>query len=530
MLEENNECVNLITSTAYWIKRSELTESSYYNLKSKLSVLNFSDQEIPIAFFETNVFSTDYVVIPKISINLLEHLVGRKLQFERFYGEIMQNVSYGELPYQPYEHQKVIIDEISKYYTDVTKTDKRVVLALQPGGGKTFISANIVKLLKQKFIFLVYSKKLVMQTYKSFCNYLGKDGMCVIEKGSDFECIDWSKVKGLFLSHSMLRSLIKTYSFEYVINVFHQEMGATIKILDEFDREVGMFYKLEAFSNFTYSLYLTGTAYKSLKPDDAVFQNVIRTALKSGGNIHIKSNRVCHIINYKFNASPDEAYKMRMWDEKLFKSYFNDYISRKDLLLDYIMKTYYQPKDGLMRKCIDENYKVVFFCGRIENCLEVKDKLVKYHGIDSDSIGIYNSSISEKEKLIAETKPFIITTCESMGRGYDNATLRMLVFLEFSFSSSVFSQSVSRTSRIGTSFESYILYPNATDQFKCEMNLRKKEREGLFEKHFKEVKRITVPDTSYVFYVNGYRADSDRAKEILEKKKKHKVKMSKRIF
>ena len=529
VLMTDNDYVNLITSTAYWIKRSELTNTAYYNLRSKLSVVNFSDQEVPIAFFEITE-PYPYVVIPKISRELLDHIVGRKLMFEICLGEDGDIVEYKEPPFKPLPHQIDIINEISKLYDSKVSQDKRAVLALQAGGGKSFISANLVKHVGQKFIFIVYSKKLVRQTWESFKKYLGKDGMCMLERGSDFEELDWSRIKGLFLSQSMLRSLFKTYGEQYVLDTIQYKMGATIKIIDEFDREVGMFYKLEAFSNFKYSLYLTGTAYKSLKPDDAVFQTVIRSALKSGGKVKLESQRICYVVNYNFKVAPDEYFKLNMRDEKLFKTYFNDHLAQKDLILDYIMQKFYKDDNSVMKRSINEGYQIVFFCGRIEHCEGVKNKLIKNFGISENDIGVYNSSINEKDKLVAETKPFIMTTCESMGRGYDNDKLRVLVFLEFSFSSSVFSQSVSRTSRTGTNYESYIIYPNATDQYKCSMNLRKKMREGLFERYFKKTEFLTVPESYYGFYVYGYREDSERGKFLIEKRKNKKVKLSKKIF
>lgn len=525
----DNNYVNLITSTAYWIKRSELTNTAYYNLRSKLSVVNFSDQEVPIAFFEITE-PYPYVIIPKISRELLDHIVGRRLVFETCYGEEGPFLEYKDLPFKPLPHQEIILKEVQKLYKDITKPDKRVVLSLQAGGGKSALSAWIVRMTGQKFIFLVYSKKLVRQTYENFCNYLGKDGMCMLEKGSDFEIIDWRKVKGLFISHSMLRSLAKTYDFQFVLDTIQYKMGATMKILDEFDREVGQFYKLEAFSNFKYSLYLTGTAYKSLKPDDAVFQTVIRSALKTGGNVKLESHRIAYVINYNFKVAPDEYFKLNMRDEKLFKTYFNDHLAQKDLILDYIMQKFYKDENSIMKKSIREGYQIVFFCGRIEHCESVKNKLIKNFGVDESDVGIYNSSVKTKDKEVAETKPFIMTTCESLGRGYDNDKLRVLVFLEFSFSSSVFSQSVSRTSRTGTNYESYIIYPNAMDQYKCTTNLRKKMREGLFERYFKKTEFLTVPDSYYGFYVYGYREDSERGKYLIEKKKNKKVKLSKRIF
>lgn len=524
----NEDFVNLATSTAYWIKRSSLVDSAYYNLRSKLSTLNFQELEVPIAFFEVNE-PAKYIVIPRIPSDLLDHIVGRRLPFVTDYGDRIGNITYSDIPFEPHPHQVPIINDINKLFDDETKNDKRAILALAPGLGKTFCSASVVHHVKQKFLFLVYSKKLVEQTCKAFQTYLGKDGMCMLEKGSDFDELDYSKIKGLFMSHSMLRSLVKQYSMEYVMDIIHNKIGITMKILDEFDREVGQLYKLECFSNFKYSLYLTGTAYKSLKPDDAVFQTIYRKATKFGANTRVPPNKVGYMIRWRFSPSKTENFKMGFRDSKLFKTYYNDYLARKDVLLDYIMQKFYKPEDSLIKKIQKEDGITLFYCGRIENCEIVKNKLINHFGIPEEDIGIFNSDKSSREKLLSETKSFICTTCSSMGRGYDNPRIRVLIYLEFSFSISEAEQSYSRVGRVGGK-EGYVIWGLDESFWQIEVNHNKRVRLGLFEKHFKRVERMAVPDHYYTHYVNSYRADSEEAKEILEKRKKQKVKLSKRIF
>lgn len=528
VLMTDNDYVNLITSTAYWIKRSELTNTAYYNLRSKLSTLNFQENEVPVAFYEVNS-PIPYIAIPKIDRNLLDHIVGRTLQFEREYGHHKAEVSYSDIPLTLYPHQVGIVKDINRIFSDPTTVDKRVLLALQPGLGKSLISAVAIHDIKQKFLFIVYSKKLVSQTCNVFKKYLGSDGMCMLERGSDFDELDYKKIKGLFMSHSMLRSLVKQYSWEYVMDIIENKIGASIKIIDEFDREVGMLYKLECFSNFKYSLYLTGTAYKSLKPDDAVFQTIYRKATKLGANVRVEPNKKGYIINWRFNPTSSERFKLTMRDSKLFKTYYNDYLARKDVFLDYVMQKFYTPEDSLIKRIQKDDGITILYCGRIENCELVKQKLIKNFGIPESDIGIFNSDISDRVKLESETKPFICTTCSSMGRGYDNSKIRVLIYLEFSFSVSEAEQSYSRVGRLGGD-EGYVIWGIDKSFFQIEMNHRKKEKLGLFNKHFKSVEYLTIPENYYQFYVNGYRPDTEFAKEIIEKKKNKKVKLSKKIF
>lgn len=435
---------NISTSTAWWIARSEFTTASYINLKSKLSTLDFNEQEKPVAFFDYNVDKTDYVVIPKIQLKLLEFIMGRKIRFLETEYDDLENATYKKPKFDPLPHQAPILEKAEKIWRDPNEKDKRICISIPPGGGKSFCAAYLAWKMQAKFVFIVYSNKLVKQTWENFCNFIGRDGLLMIEKGSDFPDIRWNKVKGLFITHSMIRSLSKTFSFEYVINVLQEKMGAKILIMDEFDRETGSCYKLDAFTDFPYNLRLTGTTYRSLKPDDQVFQTIYRHCHMLGNEVMLEKKKTLHLINWKFSPTPKEYTKMMVNSEKLYKIIYVNLLARKDILLDFIMFQFYQKDDSLIKKMLAEKGQVVIYAGRIENCQIVKQKLVDNFEIDEKDIGVYNSDISDKEKIEAEKKKWIVTTMSSLGRGWDSPSVRVLIYLEFSFSNSEFEQTCSR--------------------------------------------------------------------------------------
>ena len=531
MFEQSNRlAINIETSTAWWIARSEFTMASYINLKSKLSTLDFQDQEKPVAFFEYDLDGTPYVVIPKIQRKLLEFILGRRLRFQRSEYEDLENATYKKPKFDPLPHQEPILEKAEKVWRDEGETDKRICISIPPGGGKSFCAAYLAWKMKAKFIFIVYSGKLVKQTWENFCGFLGREGMLMLEKGSDFPDIRWDKVKGLFITHSMIRSLSKTYSFEYVINVLQEKMGAKILIMDEFDRETGSCYKLDAFTDFPYNLRLTGTTYRSLKPDDQVFQTVYRHCHMLGNEVQLEKKRTLHLINWKFNPTPKEYTKMMLFEERLFKNFYVEKIAQKDILLDFIMNQFYKKEDSIIKQMFDDNGQVVIYAGRIENCQIVKKKLIDNFEIDENDIGVYNSDISDREKDEAEKKKWIITTMSSLGRGYDNKNIRVLIYLEFSFSSSEFEQTCSRCSRIGGK-PGHVIYGLDHSFWKVENNWNKKVREGLIDKHFKQVFNYTIPDSWKDYYVYGYRRTSAMAAEIMKEQKERErtLKWSKRI-
>ena len=532
LLKEEVMALNIETSTGFWINRKEFTPASYINLRSKLSTVDFNENEVPVAFFDYSLDGEDFVVIPKIKKELLFFIMNKRLMFSSLEEAPTVELTrpFKKPKFEPLPHQQPIIDKILERWNDNFNTDNRAVISLPPGAGKSFTSAYLVYKMQKKFIFVVYSAKLVKQTWENFCEFLGRDGMLILEKSKDFEDINWSKVKGLFLSHSMLRTLYKNYSFEYVMSVLTSKYGSEINIYDEFDREMGSLYRLQAFSNFKYNLYLTGTPFRSLHEDDKIMQLIFKPVLSLGGDAYNKPNKDLHIVHYRFDPTNKEWAKMQLMDQKLFKSYYNDFIARKDLLLDFIMSQFYKKDDSLIKKIIEEKGQIIVYAGRIENCQIVKQKLIDNFGIDEDSIGVYNSDISDKEKTESETKTWIISTCESLGRGYDNKNIRVLIYLEFSFSLSTWSQTSSRVARIGGN-KGYIIYGLDHSFWKVEANWNKRVNNGYITEKFSNIYNYEIPDKWTEYYIHGYRKTSPMGIELLKEKeqKRKQMKWSKRI-
>lgn len=521
---------NMETPTGYWIDRKEFTTSTYINLKSKLSTIDFKENEVPVAFFEYKLDDVDYVVIPKIRRDLLEFIMQKRLLFNKIDNDNDSVVTYNKPKDEPLPHQKPILDKILSVWNNDMIEDKRAVISIPPGGGKSFMSAYLVYQKKKKFIFVVYSAKLITQTYETFCRYLGKDGLLVMEKSNTFDDIDWNKVKGLFISHSMLRTLYKTFSFEYVISVLSDKMGAEIVIYDEFDRETGNLYRIQAFGPFRYNLYLTGTPFRSLKDDDKVFQLIFKPVLSLGNDVPLEKKKDIHVVHWRFNPTPKEHTKMNLYDSKLFKSYYNDFLANKDVFIDFVMSQFYIKDDSLIRRIIKDKGQIVIYAGRIENCQLVKEKLIKNFDIDEDDIGVYNSDISNKEKVEAEKKTWIVTTMSSLGRGYDNKNVRVLIYLEFSFSQSEFLQTCSRVGRTGGDF-GYVIYGVDHSFWKVEANWNKKINDGIIQRQFKHVFNYDIPDSWKEHYIYSYRKSSPTGIELIKEnqKKKDSMKWSKRI-
>lgn len=352
---------------------------------------------------------------------------------------------------------------------------------------------------------------------------MGYKGLYVLSRGSDIMQLDYPKINGLFLTHSMLESIIKTYGMEKIVDIICNKMGLRMKIIDEMDRNVSTTYKLDVFFNFEYNLYLTGTPYRNLQTDNRVFQLIYRDANHYGDDIDVPPNKNIYFVRGKFHPTRKEYLKIRGWDESMFKINYNNIFARKDIFLDYIMERFYHKENSLFKRLIAEEGKIVFFTGRIENCEIVARKLHEYHGIPEEDIGIVNSSKSDRENKINKTeKTFIVTTAQKIGRGHDDKRIRVIVLLEFTFAKSEIVQTLSRVGRVNGDM-GHVIYIIDQSFSQTIDTYEKRKREKLFDNNFIKQYGEDIPQEFVDKYYFGYRKGSPEAllieKENAAKKK-----------
>jgi hypothetical protein len=364
----------------------------------------------------------------------------------------------------------------------------------------------------------VYNSDLIKQGYESFCNILGKEGMYVLSKGSDIMDLNYDKINGLFLTQAMLESIIKTYGIETISEIICNKMNLRMKIIDEVDRNVATTYKLEVYFNFQYNLYLTGTPYRNLQTDNRVFQIIYKSVLHLGDDVKVPANKNIYFVRGKMNPTRKEFMKIRGWNESMFKIEYNNIFARKDIFLDFIMDKMYVKDESLMKKMLDEDGRIVFFVGRIENCEIVAKKLHERFGIDEDDIGIVNSSKSLKENEENKNKKFIVSTTQKIGRGYDDKRIRVIVLLEFTFARSEITQTLSRVGRVGGDL-GHVVYPVDLSFTQTIDTYNKRKRENLFSEGFIHQYGVDIPEEFASNYIHGYRKYSKEAMDIEKEKK-----------
>ena len=523
---------NFVTSTAFFIHKSILKYEAMIRLKSALSTLDFRTKgELPKGFFEIG----EHIGLPKIPRKVLFRLIGQTINFEPIRVELKKLGPFSyNLKDKPLKHQEGIINDAIYYFNSPDAPfdyGKRLSINLGAGLGKTYIASNIISQLNVKFLFLVNSSRVAEQAYKELSRFLKphKNRFLLVTNGGEMQYPP-EDLQGIFMTHAMFKSVVKRYGIEHISKVLQEDLKIQMKIMDEFDMEVTNMYFMDVMFNFRYNLYLTATQFKSIHEDDRLFQLIYSDIKVLGRDVVMEQRKDIHLIRFKSNPSPGEFYKISMRDD-MFKIMYNNILGLKDIQLDYVMETFYLPENSLFKEILKEEGQIAFYCGRIETCEVVKKKLIDNYNIDPNDIGILNSKISGDANIRKmKSKPFLMTTCQSMGRGVDSDMLRCLVYLEFSFSLSQLMQSVARVGRVGKKY-GHVIYPVDFSFSKVINAYEKLKKNGFFKNNFKNIKFYTIDEEKTKDrYIYGYRKDSELGKAIWEKEKEkrmRRIKLSK---
>ncbi|MGL5715644.1 MAG: DEAD/DEAH box helicase [Paraclostridium sp.] len=501
------------TPTGYVIEKEALSEYNLELLKAKMSTVDFNTQiPIPVAIKDVGRF----IKIPRIPEHLIKKIAYPETEFIDVLAFPHKKLGF-LLKGTPLPHQTKPINDILEAFTD---GEPRVLLSLGAGLGKTFIAQYVINRLGVRFLVLVKNTKLLYQFYDSIKKFTNMTGIGVIDSSSRFEDIvenHHTALSGLIMTHRGVDAIIRKYGEDYFIKSI-AKLGIGIKIMDETDLESKSMYNIDMSLAIRYNLYLTATPYKSMLPDDKVFQLVTRDVVKVGKDIKIENNKTCHVIFYKSTPTPKEYVKCYI--RNMFnKVYYNEYAPLKHSLYDRLFKIF---KDTAFKKIVYDNGKICFFVGRIDNCVTVRDMLIERFGIPEKDVGIVNSSISDAEKERNLKKPYIVSITNSLGRGFDDKDLHGIVLIEFFQSASEFTQVLNRIGRVGGT-HGHMFY--CVDQSHKRTFETYKNRISTIQKSFNKVNfhNYTGEDerSDSNKYLYGYCTDSPMAKNIKESVKKN---------
>lgn len=403
---------------------------------------------------------------------------------------------------QAKDEQALVLRDLKEEY----RVKNAVVCNMPAGRGKTFVFFRLAYELRKRAIIFLKTNLLLEEMVHKLKGYtdIKNKNIAIISNSSDIYELDESlkvddQLDFVLLTHAMFREIVKKPDGFRTLMAICVKAGISLKCFDEADLETQNVFFMELRSNIQYSAYLTATFYKSSKDENRAFQFAFGDLKRIGAEYYqnFEKRRDAKVIKFKTEPSPKEFKSWEIYGTGDFNVFnYADYlIKRKWYHVGVAIKDVIDEIKDL-RKNRPETVSVIFL-NKAENeivQLFIEKVLIEMYEFDRDDIGVVNSKVgNDKIKKKNKTKPIIVTTMQSLGRGVDMSNMALILNLAAHASGRDFEQLLARLGREGGIDG---LYREIVD-IDCYKVLQWYQRRiPLFKSSFRSFDEVTVDTTS----------------------------------
>lgn len=364
-----------------------------------------------------------------------------------------------------------------------TKKYSQQSLNLDTGDGKTYCVIASLTFMRTKSIIITHTESIKKQWKESLTKFtsLSEPYICNISGSSVIDRlikqIESGKnlpYKVYLVNHATIRSYAKTNGWESITKLF-QLLKVGVKVFDEAHLEFENLVRIDLFTNTKKTFYLTANFERSGVEENIVFEKCFKHIVKYG--VETKEEKRKHIkyLGVLYNTHPSQITQASVRNVHGFdKNKYCDYEIEKEKFFEVIHK--------MLDICMTQEGKILILLSKIKACEIMYDDIIEYlKNINSNySVSIYNSSIPEKDKVLALEKDIIISTQKSLGTGNDIRGLRSVIMTEQYSSKIIANQTAGRLREY--SKDEYTFYIELVDiGFKRAYDMYKK-RLPIFKK------------------------------------------------
>lgn len=472
----DNEQINIVkTSTHIKIMNTHMYMRGCIELMEELTSLAFDGSKVPLGH------------IYDMYSNILRIPAGYSIErvLEKFKTVKTNTINIGAMPIldseagnficraTPFPYQKLIVDR----GCDIFKKQYQFIIDLKTGKGKSLTAIMLSARLSGSTLIICKTEDLMKQWYTNIIKHTNckrEDIMVVVGMQGLNHIENMSRpYKFYIILHASLRSIIERVGYKKLNQIFHK-MNIGKKIVDEFDTEVSTSMELDLNTAIRYNIYCSATVYKNSPSEDKVFKHAYYNVERMGGDFFDNEVPNRDMIWVEYDSKPTPPDRFGCYVNGNFISYkHNDYMFKKRT---HIIK-------GLTAKYIKKYFEIrqpgdvgVIYVEKISTCTIMFNILVSL-GVKPSEIGIVNSEIKDAERASAFSKPIIITTTKSFGRGLDVPGIVYILNYENYAGLSIFEQHIGRIGRTGGKRGLFI---NASDKaFKILQRYNAKKKKNM---------------------------------------------------
>ena len=331
-------------------------------------------------------------------------------------------------------------------------------LNLATGDGKTYGTICAILQLKIRAIIITHQEKLKKQWIDAFKTKttFDMDRFCDIDGSHIMEDIMDGKIDAdiFCVNQQTIASFARKYGWLQV-REFFKKIKVGIKVIDESHKFFENSLMIDYFSNCYKSIYATATFGRSTSSENTIYKRAYQSLTRFGEETINYEEKRKHIIftGCYFNSHPEYGVLPNLKVRGYFSSYkYIDYEledePHKVLLkvLRKILDVSLENTDGKILVLSPKISTVEFFANYIE----------EYTGIKTSYI---HSRISDEDIEEAKKARIISSTIKSVGEGFDNKGLQVLILLEPIGSTILMDQVIGRLREYKPDKDTYVFYP-----------------------------------------------------------------------
>ena len=305
-----------------------------------------------------------------------------------------------------------------------TKKYSQLLLNLETGGGKTYITSAAMQFYRMRTMIIVHQNKIKSQWIDTFLTKtdLTESDIVNISGSSKIDYLfkHYPHGKVYIVTHSALASYAKHNGWESIHELF-KFLKIGLKVIDEAHLMFANMAKIDFHTNCKKNIYLTATVDRSDPYEQRLFKLYTRNIVKFDKQVVRVTRKHIMYLAIMYNSSPSLDVKAAMYTMRKFnKSKYSQYQSTCDKFFDVIKFTieYFIRKKG----------KMLILTSTIDTCETLRDFIHNLY--PSKVVTVYHSKISKEDRLKAFDADIICSTPQSAGTGTDIPGLRVLINCE----------------------------------------------------------------------------------------------------
>ncbi len=307
-----------------------------------------------------------------------------------------------------------------------TAKHSQLALTLSTGVGKTYVVIAALSFLKMKSLIITHSESIKSQWKAAFLKntdidekfIFNIDGSNTIKKIMKLNKLPY---KVYLVNHRTLYSYAKKNGWSAVGELF-EKLKIGVKVFDEAHLEFDNLMKIDLNTNVKKTFYLTATFERSQFKENSVFNLAFKNIVKYGEETRKELRKYIIYIPLLFDSNPSMVERAsirgrRGWFDK---NKYNDYLIQKEIFFDVLkyLINFFSETEG----------KKLIMTSKIDSTKVVRDFLSETY--PNFSVGLYNSQITDDDKIKALDADIISSTPKSLGTGNDIPALRVVVNFE----------------------------------------------------------------------------------------------------